>query len=188
VSAAETTLPWLTFEAAWLQEPLFDVPARQNAFCVLLWLIPEVAPELPPPPPSDADTALPVLTFEAAWLQELVFDVPAIQIALWVLLWLIPEVELLPPFGSDADAPESALPLLTFEAAWLQELVLVVPATQRLDWSLVCDMNEEAELLLPVGVPPTDTAKTAFDVVARTRNPASIIVASIESTFVVLMS
>jgi hypothetical protein len=63
------------------------------------------------------------------------FDVLAIQAAFCVLLWLIPEAApaLPPSFGSDTDAPDTALGLLMFEADWLQEFVFVVPATQRLD-------------------------------------------------------
>jgi hypothetical protein len=87
----------LKFAAAWLQEPLFDVPAIQNAFWTLLWLIPEVAPELLPPFGSDpdaAETALPLLKFTANWLHEKLFDVPAVQVALWVFDWLIEDVAL----------------------------------------------------------------------------------------------
>ena len=47
-------------------------------------------------------------------------------------------------------------------------------------------MNDEAEVLLPVGVPLIDNAKTGFDVVvARTSSPAAIVVASIGSSLVV---
>ena len=49
-------------------------------------------------------------------------------------------------------------------------------------------MKDVAELLLPVGVPLIDKAKTLFDVVARTRNPAAMSIVTIETTFVVLMS
>ena len=49
-------------------------------------------------------------------------------------------------------------------------------------------MNDEAEVLLPVGVPLIDNAKTGFDVVvASTSSPAAMIAASIGSSLVVLI-
>ena len=50
-------------------------------------------------------------------------------------------------------------------------------------------MNDEAEVLLPVGVPLIDNAKTGFDVVVvRTSSPAAaMIAASIGSSLVVLI-
>jgi hypothetical protein len=49
-------------------------------------------------------------------------------------------------------------------------------------------MNDEAEVLLPVGVPLIDNAKTGFDVVvARTSSPVAIVAASIGSNFLVLI-
>jgi hypothetical protein len=99
---------------------------------------------------SAAETALPLLKFEAAWLHEKLFDVPAVQVAVWLLLWLIEAdaIELVdgwfdecgdtievvvgsaaPPDENDS-AAETALPLLKFEAAWLHEAPLNVPAVQ----------------------------------------------------------
>ena len=48
-------------------------------------------------------------------------------------------------------------------------------------------MNDEAEVLLPVGVPLIDKAKTVFDVVARTRNPAAMTAATMVNNFVVVL-
>jgi hypothetical protein len=84
----------LKFDAAWLQEPLFDVPAIQNAFWTLLWLIPEVAPELPPPLGSDPDAVeavLPGLEPTTNWLCELLVWVRGSPDEVWVLLWVIDE-------------------------------------------------------------------------------------------------
>lgn len=44
-------------------------------------------------------------------------------------------------------------------------------------------MNDEAEVLLPVGLPLTDRAKTALCVIAKTRSPAAITDASIGNNF-----
>jgi hypothetical protein len=90
-----------------------------------------------------AETALPKLTFAASWLHEAKLNVPAVQVAVWLLLWLIDEdavalvdggceptshVGSVPP--DDADAAETALPLLKFIAAWLHEKLFDVPAVQ----------------------------------------------------------
>jgi hypothetical protein len=99
VLAEETALPVLVFEAAWLQELVFDTPAKQNPFWWLAWPIDEEA-EVPPPfgsePLNAAETELAKLVFEAAWLQELVFDVPAIQNDFWSLTC---------PMNDDAEVP-----------------------------------------------------------------------------------
>jgi hypothetical protein len=142
--------------------------------------------------------------FAAAWLHETKLNVPAVQLAVWLLLWLIEEdaVALVDgwfdgsatevPVGSslpvEACAAETALPLLKFTANWLHEKLFDVPAVQVALW--VFDwLIEDVALALVLGPDVVDDAcaKAAFEVVARTRNPAAITAATIVNNFVVLM-
>ena len=91
-------------------------------------------------PPNCAiavETALPKLKFAACWLHDAKLYVPAVQVPVWLLLWLIDELPVAemvfgtPGIGSPAAcAADTALPLLKFEASWLHEKALYVPALQ----------------------------------------------------------
>jgi hypothetical protein len=67
--AAETAVPLLKFEAAWLPEPVVDPPESVKPFWIFPWNIPENAVEPDGSEPA-AETALPKLVFEAAWLHD----------------------------------------------------------------------------------------------------------------------
>jgi hypothetical protein len=142
------------------------------------------------------------LTFAANWLHEKALNVPAVHVAVWLLLWLIDEdavalvdgdvdgsateVPVGSSFPDDACAAETALPKLTFAANWLHDAVFDVPAVQVAFWVFDWLIDDVALALVP---PPLGSvvAKAAFDVVARTRNPAAITAATIVNNFVVLM-
>jgi hypothetical protein len=130
------------------------------------------------------------LTLAAIWLHEAKLNVPAVQLAVWLLLWLIDEdeVALVLELGSDdaASAADTALPLLKFTANWLHEKPFEVPAVQVALW--VFDwLIEDVALALVLGLVVDVCANAAFDVVARTRNPAAITAATLVNNFVVLM-
>ena len=95
----------MKFEAAWLHEPLFEVPDIQAAVCLFVWNIPENAlvpvgslVELVPvgslPPPDATETALPRLVFAAAWLHERLVVLPDIQAAVCLFSWAMTDAAL----------------------------------------------------------------------------------------------
>ena len=91
------------------------------------------------------------------------------------MLWSICEDALeLGSLATDPVAAETELPKLVFETALLHEVPVVVPDIHFANWAFSWFMIDAALLT------------AAFDVLARTSSPATIIMASIGSNFVVL--
>jgi hypothetical protein len=93
--AAESAVPLLKLEAAWLPEPVVDPPDSVNALCWFAWPMAD-NPAEPFGSAAAAETALPRLVFEEAWLHEVLVVVPDKQAPACLFSWAMIDAALVP--------------------------------------------------------------------------------------------
>jgi hypothetical protein len=135
---------------------------------------------------DEAETELPKLILPTASLHPKLFDVLLVQIVVWVLLWLVDEApfEVVVANVSPDDVDCATLPLLKFILNWLHEPVFDV---QELHCCII-PIWVLLSLIEHVDVALVLWAKTAFDVVVKSKNTAVIIIAIMINNFVLILS